>query len=146
MNKTKVYHIIEKKLNSKIQNLDNLIFEARQSNTETKSSMGDKYETSREMVQQEISKLQWQHNEFLKYKNVLATVKFAQLPKVGLGSLVQTDKGWFFIAVSLGTVEYENYQIFTVSQDSPVAKALMNKYIGDSAIVNETKHNILQIY
>ena len=71
MNKSEILQIIQKKLSEKIDNLERLIDETRASNNETKSSMGDKYETSREMVQQEINNLQIQLNENLRAKNSL---------------------------------------------------------------------------
>ena len=63
MNKSEILLIIQDKLSAKIENLERLINETRASNNETKSSMGDKFETSREMVQQEINTLQIQLNE-----------------------------------------------------------------------------------
>ena len=58
MNKSEILKIIHQKLSQKIETLEKMIAETRASNNETKSSMGDKYETSREMVQQEINNLQ----------------------------------------------------------------------------------------
>jgi hypothetical protein len=60
MNKSEILKIIHQKLSQKIETLEKMIAETRASNNETKSSMGDKYETSREMVQQEINNLQIQ--------------------------------------------------------------------------------------
>ena len=68
MNKSEILQIIQKKLSEKIDNLERLIAETRASNNETKSSMGDKYETTREMVQQEINNLQIQLNENIRAK------------------------------------------------------------------------------
>jgi uncharacterized protein (DUF736 family) len=45
-----------------------------------------------------------------------ATVKHT---KVGLGSLITTDKGMFFIAAGLGKVEFEETPYFVVSVKAP---------------------------
>jgi len=57
MNKPEILNLLQEKLKFKIDYLGNLIAETRASNNETKSSMGDKYETTREMVQQEINNI-----------------------------------------------------------------------------------------
>ena len=112
MNKSEILQIIQKKLSEKIDNLERLIAETRASNNETKSSMGDKYETSREMVQQEINNLQIQLNENLRAKNSLKLMNINAHQIVGLGSLVKTDKGLFYIAVSLGEIIFNDDKIF----------------------------------
>ena len=50
--KSELLEIIHQKISEKIQKLEQLIAETRASNNDTKSSMGDKYETSHEMLQQ----------------------------------------------------------------------------------------------
>ena len=74
MNKSEILQIIRGKLSEKTDYLEHLISETRDANNETKSSMGDKYETSREMVQQEINNLQVQLNENLKSLNSLKLI------------------------------------------------------------------------
>jgi predicted chitinase len=44
--KSELLEIIHQKISEKIQKLEQLIAETRASNNDTKSSMGDKYETS----------------------------------------------------------------------------------------------------
>ena len=112
MYKSEILNIIHQKLSEKIDHLEYLIAETRAANNETKSSMGDKYETSREMVQQEINNLQIQLNENIRVRNSLKSISVNPHQNVGLGSLVETDKGFFYIAVSLGIIDYEKNKIF----------------------------------
>ncbi|WP_244939755.1 hypothetical protein [Kaistella daneshvariae] len=100
MDKSEFLDLLHAKLSEKIENLERLIADTRAANNETKSSMGDKYETSREMVQQEINNLQIQLKENLKARNSLQIINVNPHQNVGLGSLVETDKGLFYIAVS----------------------------------------------
>ena len=86
MNKSEILQIIHTKLSEKIDNLERLINETRASNNETKSSMGDKYETTREMVQQEINNLQVQLNENIRAKNSLKLININLHQIVGSGS------------------------------------------------------------
>ena len=112
MEKSKILELVKQKVSQKIQILENLIAETRESNNDTKSSMGDKYETSREMLQQEINNLQVQLNENMKSLQILNSIRTNLHKTVGLGSFVQTEKGKFFIAVSLGEINFENQIIF----------------------------------
>ncbi len=74
MNKAELLELVKQKISEKIQKLEQLIAETRASNNDTKSSMGDKYETSREMLQQEINNLQLQLNEQLKSQQILKNI------------------------------------------------------------------------
>ena len=144
MNKSEILQIIQKKLSEKIDNLERLIAETRASNNETKSSMGDKYETSREMVQQEINNLQIQLN--LRAKNSLKLMSINAHQIVGLGSLVKTDKGLFYIAVSLGEIIFNDHKIFVISTESPLAKAMSGKSQNAEFSFNNNKQQIVKIW
>ena len=146
MNKPEILKIIHDKLSEKIDNLERLIAETRASNNETKSSMGDKYETSREMVQQEINNLQIQLNENLRAKNSLKLMNINAHQIVGLGSLVKTDKGLFYIAVSLGMIDYEKKKIFLISPESPLAQAMNGKTENEVFSMNGTQQKIVKIW
>ncbi|TAF46315.1 MAG: hypothetical protein EAZ51_09620 [Sphingobacteriales bacterium] len=75
------------------------------SNNDTKSSMGDKYETSREMLQQDINRLKQQLAETQKMLFSLQTIKFKpQTLFVDVATIVNTTLGIFFIAASIGAI------------------------------------------
>ncbi|MBO6200113.1 MAG: hypothetical protein J6N74_00645, partial [Chryseobacterium sp.] len=127
MNKEKLIRIIRQKLSEKIENFEKLIAETRASSNDTKSSMGDKYETGREMLQQEINNLQVQLNEILKQRDFLKTVLPKPNDKAEKGAIVTTEKGLFFISVSLGEIKIENQKIICISPESPLAKTMNGK-------------------
>ena len=146
MNKAEILQIIHDKLSEKIATLEKMISETRASNNETKSSMDDKYETSREMVQQQINNLQVQLNENIQARNSLKTINTNLHQTIGLGSLVQTDKGLFYIAVSLGEIIYNETKIFVISTESPLGKALYGKKRGEEISLNNIKQTILNLW
>ena len=141
MNKEELITIIRQKLSEKIENFEKLIAETRASSNDTKSSMGDKYETGREMLQQEINNLQVQLNEILKQRDFLKTVLPKPNDKAEKGAIVKTEKGLFFISVSLGEIKFENEKIICVSPESPLAKAMFGKKKSEIFSIN----NITQI-
>ena len=144
--KSELLEIINQKISEKIQKLEQLIAETRASNNDTKSSMGDKYETSREMLQQEINHLQIQLNEHLKSQQILKNINPNPHKIVTLGSLVETEKGMFFIAISLGELSFNQEKIFVISAESPLAKAMNGKKTGESFVVNNLSQIIKNIW
>lgn len=146
MNKSEILQIIQDKLSAKIENLERLIDEIRASNNETKSSMGDKFETSREMVQQEINTLQIQLNENRNARNSLKQINTKLHQTIGLGSLVETDKGLFYIAVSLGEIIFNKKKIFVISTESPLGKILFGMKKGEEISLNNMKQIIKAVW
>ena len=146
MNKSDILEIVQKKLSEKIETLERLISETRASNNETKSSMGDKYETSREMVQQQINTLQLQLNENRRAHTFLITLNVNPHQIIGVGSLVETDKGLFYIAVSCGEIIYEGKKIFVISPESPLGTSLLGKKKNDQITLNNSAQNIVNFW
>lgn len=145
MEKSELLKILHLKIKDKIKNLQKLIDETRASNNDTKSSMGDKYETGREMLQQEINNLQLQLNEVLKQQSLLQTMVIKDSDKAEKGALVTTAKGLFFIAVSLGEVLFNDQKVICISPESPLAKAMAGKGKGEHFALNTISQVILNV-
>ena len=146
MNKQEILNILTAKIADKITHFENLIAETRASNNDTKSSMGDKYETGREMLQQEINNLRRQLNETLNQQAVIQKISCEPMDKVQNGALVKTDKGLFYIAVSAGEIVFGKQKIMTVSAESPLVKAMLGKKSTEEFIVHNILQNIVNIW
>lgn len=146
MDKSKILEIIRNKITEKIQSFEHLIAETRASNNDTKSSMGDKYETGREMLQQEINNLQRQLNEALNQQSILQKITSEPSSKVQNGALVKTNKGLFYIAASIGEIVVDNQKIMTVSVESPLIKAMMGLQSGQNFSINNINQTIEEIW
>lgn len=146
MNKTEIVNILKDKISQKIQVFENLIAETRASSNDTKSSMGDKYETGREMLQQEINNVQRQLNETLNQQSFLQKLSIESCSKVQNGALVKTDKGLFYISASLGEIVFEDKKIMTISSESPLTKAMFGKKELETFMINNIKNNIERIW
>lgn len=125
--KADLHEFIAQQIEEKIKYLNGLIDDLRASNNDTKSSMGDKYETSREMMQQEITRIQNQLNEVLVQQEVFSKIKIVENNTIGLGTYVETTMGNFCIACSFGEIIFGNKKIFVLSTQTPLAKILMGK-------------------
>lgn len=117
------------------------------SNNDTKSSMGDKYETSREMLQQDINRLEKQLADTNLLLFNLRGIKFKSITKtVELGSLINTTLGTFFLAVSLGEVVFDNQSLVLISIASPLGKQLNGKKEKEFFSLNNKEQQILETY
>ncbi|NAY91766.1 3-oxoacyl-ACP synthase [Muricauda sp. JGD-17] len=115
--------------------------------SETKSSAGDKHETGRAMVQLEMEKLSRQLLELEKARNMLRRVNIMQNTDAAhLGSLVQTDTAYYFLAISCDVFQEDGSKVFCVSTHAPIARALMGKKKGDSVLFNGITYTVLDIH
>ncbi|GAA4501921.1 hypothetical protein GCM10023172_24470 [Hymenobacter ginsengisoli] len=111
------------------------------SNSETKSSAGDKYETGREMAQQERDRHAQQLHEAQKLLADLQKLH-PELPcdTVRLGAAVTTSLGLFYVSVGAGRLRTEEGQEFVaVSPAAPILAALAGKRAGDEVLFNGKK-------
>ncbi|SMG43423.1 Transcription elongation factor, GreA/GreB family [Marivirga sericea] len=100
--------------------------------SDTKSSAGDKYETGREMMNQERDKLQSQLSVIdrqLESLNQIKTTK--QFVNIDFGAFVKTSVAQYFISISYGKISVQNIDVFLVSPVTPLAQLMMNKQEGD---------------
>lgn len=147
MNKELLHSHCLNLVEDKITLIKNAIKQAQEAaNNETKSTAGDKHETGKAMAQLETEKLSNQLTKTDKLKDVLNRIdsKFNS-SKIGLGSLIKTNKGLFYIAVGLGKVLIDEQTVFVISPLSPIGKVFMNKSQKDSFQFNGTKYTIEEI-
>lgn len=115
-------------------------------NNETKSSVGDKYETGRAMMHLEKNKFALQLSEALQLKQQLNQIQQDKTStQVEQGSLIKTNKGIFLIAISIGKVQLDGQSYFVISLASPVGKALYKTKKGEIVSFRKTKYQILDI-
>lgn len=116
-------------------------------NEETKSSAGDKYETTREMMTQEIKNNSTQLAEAIKQKQLLSQILVdKKLDTAQVGSLVITNHEKFFIAISAGPLKLNNETYLAISPSSPLGRNLIDKKKGDAISLNNKLYSILEVY
>jgi hypothetical protein len=98
---------------------------------DTKSSAGDKFETGRAMIDQEIDKqmavlLDWESKQ-----TNLEQIKLKEYTTAQVGALIKTNTDLYFILDSLGRINYEGNSIFFLSIKAPIAKLLIGMKKGD---------------
>lgn len=142
-----VINALEKELMERLeiaqQNYDDAL-ESR--NNDTKSSAGDKYETSRAMMQQEMDNAEARIHQVKLFMNELHRLPTEEkTDQVISGSLVETSRGIYFLGLSLGKIEVQNRIIYAISTASPLGKLLLNKKVGDEINLNNMTQRVKSI-
>ena len=115
-------------------------------NEETKSSAGDKYETSRAMLQLDIEKNTVQLAEANKLKSVLVKIQLDKTTDtIQLGSLVITTQGNFYISVSAGFLIVDQEKYTAISPASPIGSLLQGHRSGDEVIFNKKVFKVILV-
>jgi hypothetical protein len=120
---------------------------ARQAaNEESKSSVGDKYETGRAMMQLEQEKLAAQLAEAQQLQVVLNRISLEKTsPSIAEGSLAITSQGNFFIAISAGKLALDGQLYYLVSMASPIGVALAGRFAGATVPFREGQITVLEV-
>lgn len=116
------------------------------SKNDTKSSAGDKYETGREMAQQEIDRNKLQLTEAARQKQILERINPTRRhTTVQPGSLVYTNYGNFYIAIGAGQFTVHDDLYFAVSPNSPIGSKLNGLNQTSEISFNGKNYRILEI-
>jgi hypothetical protein len=145
--KESIHQDLRKKLKFRIDEIQNILEDLHLSGSrDAKSSAGDKHETGVAMAQLEQEKLRYQIHEFQKMQDIVQKINPSNTnSKINLGSLVETDKGWFYISVGLGSLTFKEQLVFAINPEAPVGKALIAKEKGDSIHFNGVESEIIQV-
>ncbi len=138
MDKVMIYKSTLEALNNKINDLRLILQESYPSMfDDSKSSAGDKHETALAMAQLEQEKLTKQLNILLlqeaSMKVIDPTLKHQ---KITIGSLVETNKGWYYFSISLGQLICQNNAFFALSLEAPLGQIMRGKVAGEQVTFN----------
>ena len=142
-----VYNKINENIDYRIQKVKQAIHLQKESlKTASESTAGDKHNTSRAMMHIEEEKLNNQLVQLFQLKKLINKVNpNATKPSITLGSLIETNHGWLYISVPLGSIKIDELQIMVVSLVSPIGQILQNKQAGESIQFNGKKWEILTV-
>lgn len=128
------------RLNSEVAGLQ----ESRHS--DTKSSAGDKHETGRAMVDQELAQLRQQLEKTKRLRSDLSGIPEGVFSSAQWGAAVETERMVYFISISHGKVDAAGSKpVYALSPVSPAAQAMMGKQAGEAFELNGTRHVIQSV-
>jgi len=148
MDKVVVHASTLNALSNKIASLQEILDETYKSTLDdSKSSAGDKHETSIAMVQLEQEKLTNQLNEFLKQQRILLSINPTNRHQlIQLGSLVETKQAWYYFSIGIGLITVEKTAIFVINPECPLGQLMMKKKAGECVIFNGMVTEIIAVY
>ena len=132
--KDKLIAYVKNHLDQRIQNSLAAMQAAQESaNSESKSSAGDKYETSRAMGHLDREMHGRMYQQAQQERQIVERLDDTIIYKKGaLGAFMKTSMGNFFLSVSIGQVEIEGDKVMIISPQSPIGALLVGKIVGDS--------------
>lgn len=145
--KEKVYSHYLKTINDKIQLLQYALSDLKESGSnETKSTAGDKHETALAMLQIEQENKRTQLSDALIQKAALEKINpTISADRIMSGSLVKTNRGFFFISIALGKALIDGISVIAISPQSPLGMQLMGSQVGDALEINNNRYVIESI-
>ena len=146
--KRDIFRVCSEKVSQRIASLEaELHTLAESAAADTKSSMGDKYETAREMINLEKEKFSTQLADAQRMKATLDALDIeATNQKAGLGSLIKSSTCLFFLSVSLGKIVVNGKEVFVISPASPIGQGLMGKQSNNSIEFAGKVERIISVY
>ena len=146
--KQQLHQLCAEQIQQRIADAETAIAEARKaSENDTKSSAGDKYETGRAMMQQEIDLNSRQLLEARKMQAQLQQISFDKTHTLAqAGSLVETSQGDFYMAVSVGALLIGTKRYYAISVASPMGLQLKGKQVGEGFMLNGKEFRVLKVW
>ena len=135
-------------LKEKIEGINSIMNETQSAaNSDTKSSAGDKHETSRAMAHLENERLGRQLEILnLQLETIYSINPKSTNPNITLGSIIECTDFNFFISTGLGKLKLGNSSLFyAIAIDSPIGKQLISKKVNDTILVGKNLQTIDKI-
>lgn len=116
-------------------------------NQETKSSVGDKYETGRAMMQLEKEKYAQQLAQAQDLRQQLELLNPQHnSTQIQRGTLLRSNEGLYYLSISLGKITHESKTVFVLSAASPLGQVLLGKKAGDKISFQSRSIHILELW
>ena len=142
--KKDIRNYVKSVIADKIQTLEKFVHFTKEASKDIKKT--PKYDSVREEAHEEIYQMQRQLAELHKLQSGMARVLNSEMSVVQLGSLVITNKARFYISVSLGEFFFEGDRMYAISEESPMAKMMIGKKVGEEFVLNRIHQKIEEIY
>ncbi len=145
--KEEIHTFCVKQIKNKLSSIEERLRDISDSlSAETKSCVGDKYETGRAMLHLEKDKIMQQLAAILQTKKSLWAIDTQKkYTKAEQGALVYTTKGNYYLGVSLGKINLQKQTYFAISMLSPIGQLLLGKSLGESIVFRGEKITIKAI-
>lgn len=142
-NKNELRDFVNSTISGKVKKLDFYLNFSLEASRDIKKT--SKYDSIREEIQEEIYHLDRQMVSLKTMQTQMRKVLNSVSDTVKLGSLVITNKARFYISVSLGEFFFQGDRFYAISAESPMAKIMLGKKVGDDFVLNNIHQEIVEI-
>ena len=142
-NKNELRDFVNSTISGKVKKLDFYLNFSLEASRDIKKT--SKYDSIREEIQEEIYHLDRQMVSLKTMQTQMRKVFNSVSDTVKLGSLVITNKARFYISVSLGEFFFQGDRFYAISAESPMAKIMLGKKVGDDFVLNNIHQEIVEI-
>jgi len=145
MKRKEVLELLRDAISSRLNGLHTEMNELREGlAADTKSTSGDKHETSRAMNQLEQERLGKLIDQTEQMRNaVIQLFKSTSGSGIQNGSLVRLNGAYYLLAVAFGKLRVNDEEVFVLSPASPIGAELLGKASGDTISFNG-KHLMIE--
>lgn len=105
-----------------------------------------KYDSIREEIQEELFHLDKQMHHLKKMRQDLARLRVVVADSARKGAVVITDKARFYICTSLGEFYFLDDRFYAISPESPMARTMEGKKVGEAFQLNGIQQEIQKIF
>jgi transcription elongation GreA/GreB family factor len=146
--KSTILQYVKEYLDQRMQTSWDAMQAAQESaNGESKSSAGDKYETSRAMGQIDRDMHARMYEQARQERALVERIdESIHFRKGALGAFLKTSMGDFFLSVSIGQVNIDGKNVMIISPQSPIGALLMGKEVGEKFSFRGKETTIESIY
>lgn len=136
--KKEITSVLETILLERLAELERYALDLKSSlESESKSTAGDKHDTSRAMVHLEQEKIQHQFQDLNLQLTQLNKISESTIKgTITFGALVITETDIFLLGIGMGKQLIEGKVVYCVGTESPIGKLLIGKTVGDEILFN----------
>ena len=147
MDRSKIIELVQRQLEINIEEINQALENYRSASDLDESDTRDMEDFSQ---QSENKELQLQMERQLENANdqLVRLQEFSDetTETAGVGSLIETDRNWFLLGVSLSSIPIGDKELIGISVESPAFATINDKAKGDTISLGNNTYTILGIY
>ena len=146
MNKKEIIETLIASEENFIEKLSTTLQEYKKASDLDEDATMDRQEMSQANEAKDMQlRMQVQYDKATTDLEVLKSISQDKYDTVVAGSLIETENSFYFVGVSVHSVEVNGKTLYGISSDSPAFTEVFGKTKGDSITLGENKHKIIEL-
>jgi len=146
MNKKEIIETLIASEENFIEKLSTTLQEYKKASDLDEDATMDRQEMSQANEAKDMQlRMQVQYDKATTDLEVLKSISQDIYDTVVAGSLIETENSFYFVGVSVHSVEVNGKTLYGISSDSPAFTEVFGKTKGDSITLGENKHKIIEL-